>query len=100
MIPAMYITARRFFSQYQALVAAGLVAVIPLFINYSVNGRGYTMLVLLALQGLSGVLLLVPGMAWYGALCLAALHASLRCDGAERAANEVAELLTARVAVP
>ncbi len=30
----------------------------------------------------------------------AALHASLRCDGAERAANEVAELLTARVAVP
>ena len=30
----------------------------------------------------------------------AALHASLRCDGAERAANEVAELLTARVARP
>jgi lipid-A-disaccharide synthase len=30
----------------------------------------------------------------------AALHASLRCDGAERAANEVAELLTARVATP
>jgi lipid-A-disaccharide synthase len=29
-----------------------------------------------------------------------ALHARLRCDGAERAANEVAELLTARVAVP
>lgn len=49
MIPAMYITARRFFSQYQALAAAGLIAVIPLFINYSVNGRGYTMLVLFAL---------------------------------------------------
>ena len=49
MIPAMYITARRFFSQYQALAAAGLVAVIPLFINYSVNGRGYTMLVFFAL---------------------------------------------------
>lgn len=49
MIPAMYIAARRFFSQYQALAAAGLVAVIPLFINYSVNGRGYTMLVLFAL---------------------------------------------------
>jgi hypothetical protein len=49
MIPAMYITARRFFSQYQALTAAGLVAVLPLFINYSVNGRGYTMLVLFAL---------------------------------------------------
>ena len=49
MIPAMYIAARRFFSQHQALAAAGLVAVIPLFINYSVNGRGYTMLVLFAL---------------------------------------------------
>jgi len=49
MIPAMYIAARRFFSAYQALAAAGLIAVIPLFINYSVNGRGYTMLVLLAL---------------------------------------------------
>jgi hypothetical protein len=49
MIPAMYIAARRFFSPYQSLAAAGLVAVIPLFINYSVNGRGYTMLVLLAL---------------------------------------------------
>jgi uncharacterized membrane protein len=50
MIPAMYITARRFFSQYQALAAAGLVAVIPLFVNYSVNGRGYTLLVLFALS--------------------------------------------------
>src|SRR5215207_7491374 len=49
MIPAMYIAARRFFSQHQALAAAGLVAVIPLFINYSANGRGYTMLVLFAL---------------------------------------------------
>jgi hypothetical protein len=49
LIPAMYIAARRFFSQHQALAAAGLVAVIPLFINYSVNGRGYTMLVLFAL---------------------------------------------------
>ena len=49
LIPAMYIAARRFFSAYQALTAAGLVAVIPLFINYSVNGRGYTMLVLFAL---------------------------------------------------
>ena len=49
LIPAMYIAARRFFSEHQALAAAGLVAVIPLFINYSVNGRGYTMLVLFAL---------------------------------------------------
>ena len=29
-----------------------------------------------------------------------ALHDRLRCDGAERAAHEVAELVTARVAVP
>jgi predicted membrane-bound mannosyltransferase len=49
-IPVMYMTARRFFSQYQALAAAGLVAVIPLFINYSVNGRGYTLLVLFAFR--------------------------------------------------
>ena len=58
MIPAMYIAARRFFSQHQALAAAGLVAVIPLFINYSVNGRGYTMLVLfgLLLANFAGIL--------------------------------------------
>ena len=49
MTPAMYITARRFFSPYQSLAAAGLMAVIPLFISYSVNGRGYSLLVLLAL---------------------------------------------------
>jgi lipid-A-disaccharide synthase len=30
----------------------------------------------------------------------AAIHARLRCDGAERAANEIAELLTARLATP
>jgi hypothetical protein len=30
----------------------------------------------------------------------AAIHARLRCEGAERAADEVAELVTARVAVP
>jgi 4-amino-4-deoxy-L-arabinose transferase-like glycosyltransferase len=49
LIPAMYITARRFFTAPQALGASGLIAVIPLFINYSVNGRGYTMIVLFAL---------------------------------------------------
>jgi len=48
-VPAMYITARRFFTAPQALGAAALIAVIPLFINYSVNGRGYTMIVLFAL---------------------------------------------------
>ena len=49
MAPVMYITARRFFSRPQALGSAALVAVVPVFINYSVNGRGYTMLFLLAL---------------------------------------------------
>lgn len=48
-IPAMYMTARKFFSRHQALGAAALMAVTPLFINYSVNGRGYTMVVLFAL---------------------------------------------------
>ena len=48
-IPAMYITARRFFSPDQAVAASGLAAVTPLFIHYSVNGRGYTLLVLFAL---------------------------------------------------
>jgi hypothetical protein len=49
MTPVMYLTARRFFSRPQALAAAALVAVVPVFINYSVNGRGYTILFLLAL---------------------------------------------------
>jgi len=49
MAPVMYITARRFFSYPQALGAAALIAMVPVFIDYSVNGRGYTMLFLLAL---------------------------------------------------
>ncbi len=49
MIPAMFIAARRFFSASQALAAAGIIAVLPVFINYSVNGRGYTLLILFAL---------------------------------------------------
>ena len=49
MIPAMYITARRFFSSSQALAASALIAVTPSFIAYSVNARGYTMLFLFAL---------------------------------------------------
>lgn len=48
-VPAMYLTARRFFSRPQAMGAAAVMAVTPLFINYSVNGRGYTMVILLAL---------------------------------------------------
>jgi uncharacterized membrane protein len=49
MVPVMYITGRRFFSPPQALAAAALIAVIPVFIDYSVNGRGYTMLFAFAL---------------------------------------------------
>jgi len=49
MVPVMYITARRFCSRPQALGAAALIAVVPVFINYSVNGRGYTLLFLFAL---------------------------------------------------
>ncbi|HLO31208.1 MAG TPA: glycosyltransferase family 39 protein [Anaerolineales bacterium] len=48
-VPAMYMAARRFFSPRQALAAAALIAVTPAFISYSVNGRGYTMLILFAL---------------------------------------------------
>jgi len=49
MIPAMYVTARRFFSSNQALAASALIAVTPSFINYSVDARGYTLLFLFAL---------------------------------------------------
>jgi hypothetical protein len=63
MVPAMYSTARRFFSAYQALAASGLAAITPLFVNYSVNGRGYTMLVLFALllANFAGILVTRPG---------------------------------------
>jgi Dolichyl-phosphate-mannose-protein mannosyltransferase len=49
MVPVMYITARRFFSRQQALAASALIALGHWFIMYSVNGRGYTILILLAL---------------------------------------------------
>jgi hypothetical protein len=48
-IPATFLIARRFSSQYQALAASMLIAVARGFINYSANGRGYTMLTLFAL---------------------------------------------------
>lgn len=58
MAPVMYLTARRFFSRAQALGAAALVAVVPVFIDYSVNGRGYTILFLctLLLTNFAGIL--------------------------------------------
>src|SRR5512139_2447490 len=49
MAPVMYLTARRSFSRVQALGAAALVAVLPVFVDYSVNGRGYTMLFVFSL---------------------------------------------------
>lgn len=49
MIPAAYITARRFFLVHQALAASALIAMTAGFINFSVNARGYTMLILFAL---------------------------------------------------
>jgi dolichyl-phosphate-mannose-protein mannosyltransferase len=60
MIPAMYITARRFFSSSQSLAASGLIAVTHSFINYSVNARGYTLLFLftLLLTNFAGILVI------------------------------------------
>ena len=57
-VPAMYIAARRFFSAPQALGAAAIISVLPVFINYSVNGRGYTILILfsLLLANFAGIL--------------------------------------------
>lgn len=49
MAPAAYITGRRFFSAPGALGAAALMAVTRVFISYSDNGRGYTLLILFAL---------------------------------------------------
>jgi hypothetical protein len=48
-IPATFLTARRFFSRSQALAASLPVAVMAGFINYSTNGRGYTLVTLFAL---------------------------------------------------
>jgi hypothetical protein len=60
MIPAMYLTARRFFSSSQSLAASALIAVTHSFINYSVNGRGYTLLFLftLLLTNFAGILVI------------------------------------------
>jgi len=65
MIPAMYMTARRFFSSGQALAAAALIAVTPSFIAYSVNARGYTMLFLftLLIANFAGILVIKQSKA-------------------------------------
>ena len=48
-IPAAYFASRRIHTATQALAGAALVALTPWFINYSVNGRGYTLIILLSL---------------------------------------------------
>jgi 4-amino-4-deoxy-L-arabinose transferase-like glycosyltransferase len=48
-IPAAYFFAHRIFHARQALAGAMLVAMTPWFINYSVNGRGYTLIILFSL---------------------------------------------------
>jgi len=48
-IPATFLTARRFLTSLQSLAASLLVAIMAGFINYSTNGRGYTLVTLFAL---------------------------------------------------
>ena len=49
MVPTAYLAARRFFTRSQSLAAAAALAITPLLIEYSANGRGYTLLTLFAL---------------------------------------------------
>jgi 4-amino-4-deoxy-L-arabinose transferase-like glycosyltransferase len=48
-IPAAFFTARRMFGCPESLAAAALVALTPWFIDYSANGRGYTLIILFSL---------------------------------------------------
>lgn len=63
-VPAIFIAARRFFSASQALGAAAIIAVLPVFINYSVNGRGYTLLILFSLLLANFAGILVTRQTW------------------------------------
>ena len=70
-IPATFLTARRFFSSLQSLAASVLIGVMAGFINYSVNGRGYTLVTLFALLLANFAALLVerqskPALIAYG----------------------------------
>ena len=71
MVPAAFIAARRFFTSHQSLAAAAALAVTPLLIEYSANGRGYTLLALLALllTNYAGILVkkqTAPALVAYG----------------------------------
>ncbi len=48
-VPAAYLAARRFFSANQSLAAAAAIALTPGLIEYSANGRGYTLIALFSL---------------------------------------------------
>lgn len=48
-IPVAYLAGRRFFSAPQALAASAAIAAAPGLIEYSANGRGYTLVVLFSL---------------------------------------------------
>lgn len=70
-VPAAYFAARRFFTRHQALAAAAVLAVTPVFIEYSANGRGYTLVILfsLLLTNFSGILVerqTTPALIAYG----------------------------------
>jgi 4-amino-4-deoxy-L-arabinose transferase-like glycosyltransferase len=58
LVPATYVTARRFFDRHQALAASALIAISPSFISYSNNGRGYPLIALftLLLANFAGIL--------------------------------------------
>jgi hypothetical protein len=48
-VPAAYLAGRQYFSRNQAFAAAALLAIWPVLVVYSANGRGYTLVTLLAL---------------------------------------------------
>ena len=49
LVPAAYWLARRLYDRWTALLAALLVAVFPILVNYSTNARGYTLVALFTL---------------------------------------------------
>lgn len=75
-VPAAYLAARRFFSRSQALAAAAVIAATPGLIEYSVNGRGYTLVVLFSLL-LANFAGLLAGRQEKSALAAYAITAAL-----------------------
>lgn len=48
-VPAGYLVARQMYNRISALLSAGLIAALPMFIDYSANARGYSLYTLFAL---------------------------------------------------